>query len=81
MPLEDLPPEVAANPVALFDLQDHHCRWPLGDPHHEMLHCGAQVALDRPYCPAHCRMAYQPSPGRQRPPYGASLPRSKQEAA
>ena len=77
----DLPPETPVNPVALFDLQDHHCRWPLGEPHHEMLHCGAQVADDRPYCPAHCRMAYQPTPGRLRPPYGAVNPRAKREAA
>lgn len=37
------------------------CRWPLGafdEP--ARVFCGAPVSPERPYCPAHCAIAYQP---------------------
>ena len=40
---------------SLFALGDESCRWPVGDPTSaEFFFCGAQVAADKPYCPAHC---------------------------
>lgn len=39
---------------SLFALGDESCRWPVGDPTSaEFFFCGAQVAADKPYCPAH----------------------------
>src|SRR5262249_28875041 len=40
---------------SLFALGDESCRWPVGDPTSaEFFFCGAQVAADKPHCPAHC---------------------------
>jgi hypothetical protein len=52
--------------VALMDLQNHHCRWPYGEPS-QGLFCGVQKARDRPYCLGHARMAYQPPTAPKRP--------------
>lgn len=55
------------NPVTLVELEDHHCRWPYGDPKEPGFHfCGAnRVTLDvkgkprlLPYCARHARKAY-----------------------
>lgn len=35
------------------------CSWPMGDPKQPGFHfCGAQAEPGRPYCAAHCAMAY-----------------------
>jgi GcrA cell cycle regulator len=48
--------------IALLDLRDHHCRWPVGDPRRSgFAFCGerADLAAKRPYCPHHARIAYR----------------------
>ena len=45
--------------LRMLDLQAHNCRWPLNSAMQgEYYFCGAQVAPDRPYCPAHVAVAY-----------------------
>lgn len=54
-------PQPSANRCSLFELQQWHCRWPMGDPASENFgFCGCKPAGDLPYCPAHARMAYRP---------------------
>lgn len=65
-PLPELTPALSANPVTLMGLESRHCRWPLGEPSHDMLYCGDTAELDQPYCSTHCRLAYQ-AIERQRP--------------
>lgn len=57
----DLPPDTPANPVTLLDLQEHHCRWPFGDPQtRDFVFCGADKVDGHSYCARHCRLSYQP---------------------
>lgn len=45
--------------MTLMDLRINSCRWPIGDPKEPHFHfCGADTALGKPYCPAHCKIAY-----------------------
>lgn len=41
--------------VALLELENHHCRYPLGD-HAPFVFCGAQRADGSSYCVAHDRL-------------------------
>lgn len=55
--------------VKLVELENHHCRWPLGDPKlSDFRFCGCQRVLKtRPYCAEHIRKAgrmYENSPRR-----------------
>lgn len=53
-------PSDSANRCTLSDLQQWHCRWPLGDPVSEDFgFCGDKSVDGLPYCPAHARMAYR----------------------
>jgi GcrA cell cycle regulator len=54
-----------ANPVALMDLQRHHCRWPFHADDGQMLYCGERAHERLPYCDRHCRMAYTMAPSRE----------------
>jgi GcrA cell cycle regulator len=55
----DLPPAVPpATAVSIGELEDHHCRWPLGEPGADMLYCGADKVLAVSYCPFHHALAY-----------------------
>jgi hypothetical protein len=47
-----------ANPIRLFDLRQHHCRWPVAGDGAAVLFCGANKYGDHPYCVGHCHMAY-----------------------
>lgn len=63
--LTDLAPEqYISEPVALLDLKDHHCRWPI-EKNGETFYCG-EIPRDEtvPYCQRHCRVAYKGRPGR-----------------
>jgi GcrA cell cycle regulator len=54
-------PNDSANRCTLFELQQWHCRWPLGDPTSENFgFCGNKLVDGLPYCPAHARIAYRP---------------------
>ncbi len=43
----------------LTDLDNHTCRWPLGDPKDENFHfCGRKVKVGQTYCEEHAALAY-----------------------
>lgn len=43
----------------LTDLDNHTCRWPLGDPKDENFHfCGKKVKIGQTYCEEHANIAY-----------------------
>jgi GcrA cell cycle regulator len=50
----------SANRCSLFELQQWHCRWPIGDPTSEDFgFCGNKPVDGLSYCPAHTRIAYR----------------------
>lgn len=50
--------EERARAVTLLQLNDHTCRWPLGNPASPgFLFCGAEPIHERPYCAAHHAMS------------------------
>ena len=43
----------------LTDLDNHTCRWPIGDPKDENFHfCGKKVKIGQTYCEEHSAIAY-----------------------
>jgi GcrA cell cycle regulator len=43
-------------------VSDRECHWPIGHPREPGFHfCGAPAEPDRPYCAAHCALAYRQS--------------------
>lgn len=45
--------------VTVADLDNHTCRWPIGDPKDENFHfCGKRVKLGQTYCEEHSAVAY-----------------------
>jgi len=45
----------------LLQLNEHTCRWPVGDPGAaDFFFCGGETANELPYCSYHSRVAYQP---------------------
>ena len=64
-------PELLEIPVeqrkTLLQLNEHTCRWPIGDPGSpEFFFCGGDTANELPYCAYHRRVAYQPATDRRR---------------
>lgn len=62
-PLPPLPAEPEKKPhmrrLQLLQLQDHHCRWPYGDPHgHPFYFCAADRKQGDAYCGFHMRKAF-----------------------
>lgn len=57
----DLSPVVELRPtVDLLGLTGTTCRWPIGDIYDDDFgYCGRDVADGKPYCAAHCKIAYQ----------------------
>lgn len=48
--------------IHLAGLKPGMCRWPLGETDGAGFHfCGEVAAHGKPYCPAHCTLAYRPS--------------------
>jgi GcrA cell cycle regulator len=67
----DVEPELLEIPVeqrkTLLQLNEHTCRWPIGDPGSpEFFFCGGETANELPYCAYHARVAYQPIADRRR---------------
>lgn len=63
MEKEAIPP---GGGVALIDLTERMCKWPIGDPKEDdFTFCGRTIRPGTPYCPDHASMAYQSS-GRSR---------------
>ena len=53
--------------LALTQLTDRTCKWPIGDPMKDEFHfCGNDAPDTSPYCTFHARLAYQPSAERRR---------------
>lgn len=50
----------------LLELEDGHCRWPVGDPlKPDFYFCGAKKIPGLSYCEHHARRAFQPPPARR----------------
>jgi GcrA cell cycle regulator len=48
--------------IALVEISDLDCRWPVGDPMAEdFAFCGLPIARGHAYCPGHCRLVYRPN--------------------
>ncbi|WP_099867240.1 GcrA family cell cycle regulator [Pararhizobium haloflavum] len=53
--------------LALTELTERTCKWPVGDPMQEDFHfCGNDSGEHTPYCQYHARLAFQPSAERRR---------------
>lgn len=47
--------------LALTELTERTCKWPIGDPMKDDFHfCGCESADTSPYCSYHAKLAYQP---------------------
>ena len=45
--------------LKLTELDNHTCRWPIGDPKDENFHfCGHKVRVGQTYCDEHAAIAY-----------------------
>ena len=45
--------------LSLTELDNHTCRWPIGDPKDENFHfCGKKIRLGQTYCEEHAAIAY-----------------------
>lgn len=59
--LESAAPKIGGG-VALIDLTERMCKWPIGDPKDaDFSFCGLTIRAGTPYCPEHAAMAYQAS--------------------
>lgn len=57
MEKEAIPP---GGGVALIDLSERMCKWPIGDPREpDFTFCGRAIRPGTPYCPEHAAAAYQ----------------------
>lgn len=53
--------------LALTELTERTCKWPIGDPLAEDFHfCGHESGESGPYCKYHARLAFQPASDRRR---------------
>ena len=49
----------SAKAVSLTELDNHTCRWPIGDPKDDNFHfCGRKVRIGQTYCDEHSQIAY-----------------------
>ena len=49
----------SAGCLHLTDLDNHTCRWPIGDPKDENFHfCGKKIKMGQTYCEEHAAIAY-----------------------
>ena len=55
-----IPPPAPSQPKMAQGGGGRTCSWPVGDPKQPGFHfCGGEAVPGRPYCAAHCGMAYQ----------------------
>jgi GcrA cell cycle regulator len=65
-PTEDVVVPISRH-LKLVELNEHTCKWPIGDPLQEDFHfCGNDSAENAPYCTYHSRLAFQPASDRRR---------------
>ena len=51
--------KIVPGKLKLTDLDNHTCRWPIGDPKDENFHfCGKKVRVGQTYCEEHSALAY-----------------------
>ncbi len=61
-----------SNRVTIMDLTPFSCRWPLDGPDgEEMLFCGEECDITKPYCAEHMALAFKPSQPRIKKPWRA----------
>ncbi len=54
--------------VRVADLENHHCRWPIGDPQDSGFRmCGCQNVAGKPYCETHMARAFERKPASSSP--------------
>lgn len=59
MPVKAETPHKHSGNLSLTELDNHTCRWPLGDPKDENFHfCGKKVRVGQTYCDEHAAIAY-----------------------
>ncbi len=64
-PVAELVP--IAKRATILTLTERTCKWPIGDPTKDDFYfCGNNSNPGVPYCPYHCRIAYQPASDRRR---------------
>ncbi len=53
--------------LALTELTERTCKWPIGDPMKDDFHfCGCEISDASPYCTYHAKLAYQPVSDRRK---------------
>ncbi|MBE6445140.1 MAG: hypothetical protein E7019_03670 [Alphaproteobacteria bacterium] len=58
-PIKEKTPSKAGQNVSLVELDNHTCRWPIGDPKDDNFHfCGKKVRIGQTYCDEHSAIAY-----------------------
>ncbi len=59
-PIIPVAPKIKHNGnLSLTDLDNHTCRWPIGDPKDDNFHfCGKKVRIGQTYCEEHVALAY-----------------------
>lgn len=57
---KDVLVDAKVTPVSFFDVEEHHCRWPIGDPHNldTFRFCGAPKVDGIAYCAKHAKVAF-----------------------
>jgi GcrA cell cycle regulator len=55
----ELPPNESDFACTIERLTDETCRWPLGEPAHDMNYCGAHKLMPGAYCDRHAALAYK----------------------
>lgn len=52
--------------TTLTDLDNHTCRWPVGDPKDDNFHfCGRKIKIGQTYCDEHAAVAYVKTSGKK----------------
>jgi len=58
-PPSPAPKAPIAGNIKLANLDNHTCRWPIGDPKDENFHfCGKRIKVGQTYCDEHAAVAY-----------------------
>ncbi len=67
IPFAQIIPIPESRRVAIADLRESVCKWPLGDPlQADFAYCGNDSDSGHPYCQYHSSIAYQPADKRRR---------------
>jgi GcrA cell cycle regulator len=54
------PPAPEHQRKSIHEIEERHCKWPIGDPLQAGFHfCGAEAVPGKPYCLEHCCVAFE----------------------